>query len=115
MYRVPIHRLLTIIANMFNCMVNKYNTSIYTEDEVKQIKSQLTIGSEFQKASKLDDDKIIHMNVILNDWVHLKFNTNKKKKNRIPVRNQIHIIILDLIIKEILMDILIIILKILMY
>ena len=54
-------------------MVNKHNFFIYTEYEVEQIKSQLTIGSDFQKASKLDDDKILLMKGIFNDWVHLKF------------------------------------------
>ena len=66
-----IHLLLSNIENLFNCMVNKYNSHINIEYEDEQIKSQLTIGSQFQKESKLDDDKILHMKVIFNDWVNL--------------------------------------------
>ena len=41
--------------------------------EAIQIKNQLTIGSQFQHESKLDDAKILHMNAIMNDWLYLRF------------------------------------------
>ena len=54
-------------------MVLKTNFNIYIQKQVDEIKLQLTIGSEFQKITKLDNDKIEHMKVIFNDWVELDF------------------------------------------
>ena len=65
---VKIHLLKGIMETLINCMVNKKNNSLmYKDNDFNRIKSQLTLGSEFQKESRLDNDKILHMKVILND------------------------------------------------
>ena len=57
---VKIHLLQGVMETLINCMVNRKNTSFkYRESEFDQIKSQITLGSEFQKESKLEDILII--------------------------------------------------------
>ena len=78
---VKIHLLQGVMETLINCMVNRKNTSFkYRESEFDQIKSQITLGSEFQKESKLEDDKILHMKVILND-LFKEDNSHKYERN----------------------------------
>ena len=66
-----------MIGSLFKCMVHNNKKRIYMSldeyPEAIQIKNQLTIGSQFQHESKLDDAKILHMNAIMNDWLYLRF------------------------------------------